>query len=86
VTPMPAGDKREFRAWARAHHPDVGGDPAEFTAGLAQWRHQEQPPRRGCRDVTVFRSRHDWWLIARWRQRRRRRARAKRGRVISHVR
>jgi hypothetical protein len=27
-----------FRAFVRTHHPDVGGDPAEFAAGLARFR------------------------------------------------
>lgn len=30
-----------FRAFVRAHHPDVGGDPAEFAAGLARFRAAE---------------------------------------------
>ena len=29
----PAG-KRAFRAWVRAHHPDLGGDPEAFAEGL----------------------------------------------------
>jgi hypothetical protein len=33
-----AGQRREFRAWVRAHHPDAGGDPGEFAAGLRRWR------------------------------------------------
>ena len=33
----PAG-KRAFRAWVRAHHPDLGGDPEAFAEGLRQWR------------------------------------------------
>jgi hypothetical protein len=27
-----------FRAFVRTHHPDVGGDPAEFAEGLARFR------------------------------------------------
>jgi hypothetical protein len=77
---MPARDRREFRAWVRAHHPDAGGDPAEFAAGLAQGRHQQQLQWPGRRDITVFRSRHSWWPIARWRRRRSRQARADTGR------
>ncbi len=33
-----AEERRAFRAFVRAHHPDVGGDPAAFAAGLAAWR------------------------------------------------
>ncbi|HEY3879101.1 MAG TPA: hypothetical protein VGM12_10930 [Trebonia sp.] len=32
------GRRREFRAWVRARHPDAGGEPGEFAAGLALWR------------------------------------------------
>jgi hypothetical protein len=32
------GDRAAFRAFVRAHHPDVGGDPAVFAAGLARFR------------------------------------------------
>jgi hypothetical protein len=27
-----------FREYVRTHHPDVGGDPAEFAEGLARFR------------------------------------------------
>lgn len=30
-----AGRRAEFRAFVRTHHPDVGGDPDVFRAGLA---------------------------------------------------
>ena len=30
--------KRAFRAWVRAHHPDLGGDPEAFAEGLQQRR------------------------------------------------
>jgi hypothetical protein len=33
-----AAGRAAFRAFVRAHHPDVGGDPAEFAAGLARFR------------------------------------------------
>ncbi|MGW3961201.1 hypothetical protein ACWED2_15380 [Amycolatopsis sp. NPDC005003] len=31
-------DRTAFRAFARRHRPDVGGDPAVFAAGLARFR------------------------------------------------
>ncbi|MGV9362391.1 hypothetical protein [Amycolatopsis sp. NPDC003731] len=31
-------DRAAFRAFVRANHPDVGGDPPEFAAGLARFR------------------------------------------------
>jgi hypothetical protein len=33
-----ASRRGEYRAWVRARHPDAGGDPGEFAAGLALWR------------------------------------------------
>ncbi|MFJ7216789.1 hypothetical protein [Amycolatopsis sp. NPDC098790] len=33
----PAG-RAAFREFVRTHHPDVGGDPAVFAAGLARFR------------------------------------------------
>lgn len=33
----------EFRAFVRTHHPDVGGDPAVFSAGVAAWRAHSAP-------------------------------------------
>jgi hypothetical protein len=63
-----AGLRREFRAWVRAHHPDAGGDPAEFAAGLRRWR-DRLTPGGGPPDVTVFRAR-GLWRARRWWQRR----------------
>jgi hypothetical protein len=40
VSPDPAADADEraaFRAFVREHHPDRGGDPAAFAAGLARF-------------------------------------------------
>jgi hypothetical protein len=65
----------EFRAWVRTHHPDVGGDPAEFAAELD--RRRAGGRRAGeCRvvaEVTVFRSYGGLWAFARWARRRIRR-------------
>jgi hypothetical protein len=66
-----AGLRREFRAWVRAHHPDAGGDPGEFAAGLRRWRHRLAPgPGGAAPDVTVFRT-GGLWMARRWWQRRR---------------
>jgi hypothetical protein len=66
--------RREFRAWVRACHPDAGGNPEEFAAGLSRWRTQLAIPA-GCgeAEVTVFRTRGGLWLIGRWWQRYQRR-------------
>jgi hypothetical protein len=64
-------DRQAFRAWVRAHHPDVGGDPREFAAGLQQW--QTRAGEGGAAvQVAGFRSHHGLWPLARWWQRRRR--------------
>jgi hypothetical protein len=64
-------DRGAFAAWVRAHHPDVGGDPAEFAAGLMRWRAAAGAPGVVA-PVCVFRSRHGLWRLARWLRRRRR--------------
>ena len=30
-------ERRAYRQWVRDHHPDRGGDPEEFAAGLLRW-------------------------------------------------
>jgi len=40
------GTRRAFRAFVRAHHPDRGGDPAVFAAGVAAYRRYQQPAGR----------------------------------------
>ncbi|WP_018655824.1 hypothetical protein [Actinomadura flavalba] len=47
-------DREAFRRWVREHHPDAGGDPAEFAAGLARWRGAEL---EGARDGARARAR-----------------------------
>jgi hypothetical protein len=42
-------ERRAFVDFVRTHHPDVGGDPAVFRAGLAALRARRAgPPRIGC--------------------------------------
>ncbi|MFC6886631.1 MULTISPECIES: hypothetical protein [Actinomadura] len=68
--PRTAEERAAFRAWVRAHHPDVGGDPEEFAAGLRSFR---RPARHGRAAVSVVRRRR--WpasAVSRWRRRRRR--------------
>ncbi|GAA0338950.1 hypothetical protein NE235_27600 [Actinoallomurus spadix] len=61
-------DRHEFSVWVRAHHPDVGGDPERFAAGLDRWR----AGAGEAGNVTVFRSRRGLWPIVRWARRGRR--------------
>lgn len=43
--PEPRGDeRRRLRAFALAHHPDRGGDPDTFVAGLAALRQGRPTP------------------------------------------
>lgn len=61
--------RRDYRAWVRAHHPDLGGDPEVFAAGLARRRAQARPRESspgGQAQVSVFRSRGGLWQVVRW--------------------
>lgn len=44
-TRVGAQRRAAFRAFVRAHHPDVGGDPAVFRAGLAAFATLAGPSR-----------------------------------------
>lgn len=37
-------ERAAYRAFVRDHHPDRGGDPDLFIAGLARWRGTAEPP------------------------------------------
>jgi hypothetical protein len=66
------GGKQAFRAWARVHHPDLGGDPEAFAEGLRQWRAAMRRPATGWpAGIGVYRRRRGLaaWL-AHWRRRR----------------
>ncbi|WP_336029549.1 hypothetical protein [Geodermatophilus sp. FMUSA9-8] len=56
-----AARRRAERAWVREHHPDRGGDPAVFAAGLAALRAGRSPDAPAARSagarVTVLRAR-----------------------------
>ena len=66
-----AGDRAAFRAWVRVHHPDAGGDPAQFAEGLRRMR---AAPRTRTRAPVVVERRRRGPLarLIRWRERRRR--------------
>ncbi|SDM73339.1 hypothetical protein [Allokutzneria albata] len=72
----PARQRRAaIREFVRANHPDVGGDPAEFVAGLARLRagFDGPPAPAGAEEVVfVVRRRGVRGLVQRWRERRRR--------------
>jgi hypothetical protein len=68
-----AQERRDFRAWVRAHHPDAGGDSEAFVAGLTAWRRCRTQRGQQARsvpvarpEVTVFRTRHGMWRLTRW--------------------
>jgi hypothetical protein len=62
-----------FREFVRTHHPDVGGDPAEFAAGLARFRAgaSEVDSRYDAPVSFVVNRRGIAALVARFRRRRR---------------
>ncbi|GAA4863878.1 hypothetical protein [Saccharopolyspora rosea] len=62
--------RAEFRAFVRTHHPDVGGDPAVFAAGVAEFRaRRERPDRYDAPIVVVDRARGVRGLLHRLRER-----------------
>ena len=64
-----ARERQEFRAWVLAHHPDRGGDPDSFMAGLAARRQRRSPATKAAAarsEVTVFRAQHGLWRLRRW--------------------
>lgn len=71
---MTGGDRdgrAAFREFVRTHHPDVGGDPAVFAAGLARFRagKSEVESRYDAPVSFVARRRGIAALLARFRRR-----------------
>lgn len=54
--------RRRRRALIRAHHPDRGGDAAEFIR-LLQHLDQERASSETCPEISFVRRRH-WWRRA----------------------
>lgn len=50
-----AARRRAFRAFVRAHHPDVGGDPEFFAATLAAYRDVERAQNAPDARPTAYR-------------------------------
>ena len=46
--PSEPEERAAYRRWVRDHHPDVGGDPEEFAAGLARLREGTSRAGSGC--------------------------------------
>jgi hypothetical protein len=44
-------ERAAYRAFVREHHPDRGGDPDVFVAGLTRFRAEQRPDRRNDTDV-----------------------------------
>jgi hypothetical protein len=66
-----------YRAFVREHHPDVGGDPDEFVAGLEKLRRQQagppgDSPRFDAPVTFVVNPKGVAGRVRRWRDRRRR--------------
>lgn len=68
-----AAARRAFRAFVRTQHPDRGGDPAVFAAGVTAYRRYQQP---AVGHVVFYRRRRGlavlagYWLDRRARRRR----------------
>lgn len=75
---MSEDDRRAYRAWLRAHHPDLGGDRDAFEAGLRFWRARlGHPGGTRAAPVTAYRRPRGpvAWLVRRVARRRARRER-----------
>lgn len=75
AVPQDPDTRRAIRAFARAHHPDVGGDPEVFAAGLAELRAGATRDRYDAPVVVVHRPRGIRGLAHRFRDWRARRTR-----------
>jgi hypothetical protein len=65
-----AARRRAFRAFVRAHHPDVGGDPAVFAAAVVAYRAAERARSApGARPTAYRRGGPLEQLRRQWRQR-----------------
>lgn len=68
-----AARRREWREFVREHHPDRGGDPEVFAAGLRAYR-EGRRPRPAAVDVqqylTTHRSPRGLGHVTRWARRR----------------
>ena len=62
--------RREFRRFARTNHPDRGGDPEVFAAGLAEFRRRLDAVRPGTRpgsaDLVFHRRRRGLRVVTGW--------------------
>lgn len=57
MTGTPDDDARaHLRAFVRAHHPDVGGDPETFAAGLAELRARRDTAIRAAGSTPAHRA------------------------------
>ncbi|RFU42712.1 hypothetical protein DZF91_05090 [Actinomadura logoneensis] len=68
-------ERAAFRAWVRAHHPDLGGDPEAFAAGLRRRGDDGRARADTFPDapvVGVHRRHGPVAAVLRWRYRRRR--------------
>lgn len=68
--PVTAEQRARYRRFVKENHPDVGGDPARFVAGLAAQRSPARAPDRYDAPVVIMIKRHRIRLRARrlWRR------------------
>jgi hypothetical protein len=73
VSPDDAARRAEWRQFVLEHHPDRGGDPEVFAAGLAAYRAGRRPgPAAAAAEqyLTSHRSPHGLGHLTRWARRR----------------
>ena len=67
----PEANRTAFRRWALRHHPDHGGDPVIFAAGVARYRVVSGPGAPVGPRPRVVRRHTSLSLLVRWARRRR---------------
>lgn len=65
-------ERAEYRRFVREHHPDVGGDPEAFEAGLRRFRERARSVDAPLVFVTRERGLRRLWSVFATRRRRRR--------------
>ena len=69
-------NKRAFRRFVRRHHPDRGGDPRTFRAGVEAYAALSGPRRVPSTEVVFYHRPRGLGVLRAWWQGRRRRPRA----------
>jgi hypothetical protein len=64
--PLGAEQRRAFREFVKTHHPDAGGDPEVFLAGLRTWQHEPAGQGAAPANVVFYRTPRGAARLLRW--------------------